>query len=417
MLKIINNILWATTTLILIIFATRFSLKLSFPQFNLKKIKNSLHNKKTKESLKTLSLTLAGRIGVGSISGVALAIYLGGPGTIFWLWIVALLTGSLAYSETITAIIYKDKNYGGPSYYIKKGLKQNTLAIIYALIIIIAYLIGFIPIQSNTIAKTLNINHIYIGLFISIISFIIIKGGITTIKKVSNILVPLMTLAYIFLSIIAITLNINKFINIIHQIIISALNIKPFIGGFIPTLLIGIQRCIFSNESGTGLGAIAASSTNNQNPSQNAYIQVIGIYITTLLICTATAFIILTSPYQTLNINNINGIEITAFAFKYHFKSAGTILLNTSIILFSFTTILTGYYYCESSLNFINKKTSKTPLKIIVPISVFFGTIFSPTTIWQSIDIMVALLVIINIYSLYKLRKEILKYHQKYDRI
>ena len=417
MLEIINKTLWASVTIVIIMSSLYFSIKLSFPQFKIKKIIKSLTKTKQTNPLKTLYLTLAGRIGVGSIAGVALAIYIGGPGTIFWMWLFALISGSLAYTETLTAIKYKTKDYGGPSYYIKKGLNKRHLAIIYSSLIIIAYLTGFIPIQSNTIAKSISINNILTGFIISTISFIIIKGGINKIIKVANILVPFMAIIYISLSLITINLNLDKFIQVIHTIILSALNPKSFLTGLIPTLLIGIQRCIFSNESGTGLGGIAASSENNINGSQSGYIQVIGIYITTMLICTSTAFLILTSPYSNIIIDNPNGIEITLFAFQYHFGNFGKTLLNISIILFSFTTILTGYYYCESSLNFISNKIKKKTLKIIVPISVFLGTIFSPTLIWKTVDIMVAFLVLINIYSLYKLRKEILKYHKKYDRI
>ena len=416
MLEIINACLWAFLTVLIISTGIYFSIKLSFPQINIKKTIKSL--KSNKNSLKTLYLTLAGRIGVGSVAGVALAIYIGGPGTIFWMWIVALISGSLAYAETISAIKYKNNNYGGPSYYIKKGLKNKKLAILYSLIVVIAYIIGFIPIQSNTIIKSINNSSIILGLLLSLVTYIIIKDGIKKITKVTNILVPLMTIIYITLSFITIATNIDIFIKIILKIIKSALNTTSFLCSFIPTLLIGIQRCIFSNESGTGLGGIAASSSSSsKNGCQSGYVQVLGIYITTLLICTATAFIILTSPYENIIINNPNGIEITKFAFTYHFKSAGKIFLNLSIVLFSFTTILTGYYYCESSLNFISKKPTNKFLKFIVPISVFLGTMFSPTHIWKSVDIMVALLVFINIYALFKLRKEILKYHKKYDRI
>ena len=415
MLHILATLLWSVVTIIILINGIYFSIKLSFPQFKIKKIIKSLFKDKNKETLKILYLTLAGRIGVGSIAGIAFAIYIGGPGTIFWMWIFAIITASLAYTETLISICYKQKKYGGPSYNIKNGLKNKKLAITYSLIIIIAYLIGFIPIQSNTIVKSLNSNNNIIAIFLTLLSFIIIKGGINKITKVTNILVPIMTLIYIFICVFTIISNIDKVLNIISQIISSALNVKPFISGFIPTLLIGIQRSVFSNESGTGLGAIAASSSNNINGSQSGYIQVLGIYITTLLICTSTAFIIMTSPYQGIIINNPNGIEITAFAFNYHFKNIGKILLNISIILFSFTTILTGYYYCESNLNFLNTNTKA--LKIIVPISVYLGTKTSPTTIWKLVDITVAFLIIINIYSLFKLRKEILKYHKKYDRI
>ena len=417
MLEITTKVLWAIATSLIIISSLYFGTKQSFPQFKIKKIIRSLTTNKESNPIKTLYLTLAGRIGVGSIAGVAIGIYIGGPGTIFWMWIIALIAGVLAYTETLIAIKYKEKNYGGPSYYIKKGLNNKSLDIIYSLLIIIAYLIGFIPIQSNTISKSLELNNILLGIILAVVSFIVIKGGLNKITEVTNKLVPFMTIIYIFLSLVTIILNIRTFISIIKTIIISAFNPKSFLGSFISMLLIGSQRCIFSNESGTGIGAIAASSSSGINGCQSGYIQVAGIYITTLLICTSTAFIILISPYNSIVLNNPNGIELTLFAFNNHFGSAGKTLLNILIILFSFTTILTGYYYCESSLNFISRKINKTILKVIVPLSVFTGAVLTPHTIWKLVDIMVALLVIINIYTLYKLRKEILKYHKKYDRI
>jgi len=181
-------------------------------------------------------------------------------------------------------------------------------------------------------------------------------------------------------------------------------------------MLIGVQRGIFSNESGIGLGAIAASASNSFNGVKSGYIQVLGIYITTMIICTATAFMILTSGYS-LNVDNPNGIEITSFAFKIHFGNLGNILLIICVILFSFSTILTGYYYCESNLNFILKKINKVPLKLITGFSVFIGTVSSPTFIWEGIDILVALLALINIFILYQMRTEIKQYHENYDTI
>ena len=427
MLDVINSIMWAVATSLILIYGLYFSKKLTFPQFKISKIIKSLknNNKKGISPIKTLFLTLAGRIGVGSIAGVALAIYIGGPGTIFWMWIIALISGSLAYTETLLSIKYKTKdkkeNFGGPSFYIKKGLNKPSLALIYSLIVITAYLLGFIPIQSNTIVKSININEpetkIILGLVLAIITFIIIKGGINKIANVTNKLVPFMTIIYISLAIIVIISNLEKFPQVLALIIKSAFDIKPFFTGFLTSLIIGVQRGIFSNESGIGLGGIAASSSNSNNGCQSGYIQVLGIYITTILICTATAFMILIFDYQSINLNNPNGIEITSLAFNHHFGNLGNIILSLCIILFSFTTILTGFYYCQSSLKFIFNTTYQTILNIVVPLSVFIGTITSPTTIWNLIDILVAILAIINIYSLYKLRQETFDYHKKYDRI
>lgn len=427
MLEKINAILWAFATILMIICGIYFSLTLKFPQFRLFKIFKSLKtNRKSGISpLNTLALTLAGRIGVGSISGVALAIYLGGSGSIFWMWIIAFLTGSLAYVETMVAIKYKVKKQqgeyeGGPSYYIEKGYKNKKLALIYSVIVIIAYLIGFIPIQTNTITKAfdmaIGVNHLFIGVPITIISLIIIFGGIKKISKATSKIVPFMTVLYISLALIAVITNINLIPAILKEIITSAFDLKPFLSGFMMTLLIGVQRGIFSNESGIGLGAIAACASNSSNGVKSGYVQVLGIYITTLIICTSTAFMILTSGYN-LNIENPNGIEITSFAFNNHFGNLGNILLILCIILFSFSTILTGYYYCESNLSYCLKKFNKTPLKIITGVSVFLGTIVSPTFIWQEIDILVAFLALINMFVLYQMRNEIKQYHENYDTI
>lgn len=425
MIENIKDIMWAVVTVLIIITGIKFSIKLHFPQLKINKIIKSLKNtdKKGISPVKTLFLTLAGRIGVGSIAGVALAIYIGGPGTIFWMWVIAIISGVLAYTETLLSIKYKDikNNIGGPSHYIKKGLNKKTLAIIYSSIVIIAYLIGFIPIQSNTIVKSIDmieqVSHITIGIILAIISFIVIKGGINKISKVTDKLVPLMTILYISMALFVVITNIEKFPQIINQIITEAFNLKPFFSGFIVVVLIGVQRAIFSNESGIGLGGIAASASNSTDGTKSGYIQILGIYITTIVICTATAFMILIFDYQNVVINNPNGIELTSMAFNHHFGSIGNILLVLCILLFSFSTILTGYYYCESSLKFISTKIRISTIKILTPLSVLLGTITSPTTIWASVDILVAILAIINIYAMVKLKDEIITYHNKKEKL
>ena len=421
MLENIKAVLWAIVTVLIIVNGAYFSLKLKFPQLNFIKIKKSLknENKQGISPIKTLFLTLAGRIGVGSIAGVALAIYIGGPGTIFWMWVIAIISGVLAYTETLLSIKYKDikNNIGGPSHYIKKGLNKKNLAITYSVIVIIAYLIGFIPIQSNTIVKSVDMiektNHIIIGIILAAISFLIIKGGIKKISNVTDKLVPLMSIIYVSMALFTIITNIEKFPAVINNILVEAFNLKPFLTGFIPVVLIGVQRAIFSNESGIGLGGIAASASNSTNGTKSGYIQVLGIYITTIIICTATAFMILIFDYQNVIIDNPNGIELTSLAFNHHFGNIGNILLVLCILMFSFSTILTGYYYCESSLKFIFKKINTKIIKILTPLSVLIGTITSPTTIWSMVDILVGILAIINIYAMVKLKEEIINYHNK----
>lgn len=423
MIVLTNKLLWAVASSLIIISGIYFSLKFKFIQLNIKKILTSTfkRDKKTKglSPLSTLMLTLAGKIGVGSIAGVALAIYIGGPGTIFWMWIMALISASNTFAETYIGILYKEKDEGniykgGPSYYIKNGLNKKNLAIFCALLIIICYLVGFIPIQANTITKSINeiitVNPIIIGLILCGFSALIIFGGIKKISNASNKIVPAMTLLYLLVTGLIVIKNITMIPNILLTILKSALNFKPFFTGFMSTLIIGIQRGIFANESGLGTGSIASSTTSDNDPIKTGYVQMLGIYITTLLICTSTALIIMTSNYNMINFTDINGIEITQYAFTYHLGNLGNIIIFILILFFAFSTILTGYYYIESNLKFFKAKISHNQLifvKIITIIFLFIGCIISSTTLWDIVDCLVAMLAIINIYALIKLRHRI----------
>ncbi len=423
MIVLTNKLLWAVASSLIIISGIYFSLKFKFIQLNLKKIITSTfkHDKNYKglSPLSTLMLTLAGKIGVGSIAGVALAIYIGGPGTIFWMWVMALISSSNTFVETYIGILYKEKDEdniykGGPSYYIKKGLNKKKLASFCALLIIICYLVGFIPIQANTITKSINeiiaINPIIIGIILCSISALIIFGGIKKISNVSNKIVPAMTLIYLLVAGIITVKNMAIIPNILLAILKDAFNFKPFFTGFMSTLIIGIQRGIFANESGLGTGSIASSTTSDNNPIKTGYVQMLGIYITTLLICTSTALIIMTSNYNVINFTDINGIEIAQYAFTYNLGNIGNIIIFIAILFFAFSTILTGYYYIESNLKFFKAKISHNQLIIVKTITIIFlfvGCIISSEQLWNIVDSLVAMLAIINIYALIKLRHRI----------
>ena len=364
-------------------------------------------------------MVLAGRIGVGSISGVALAIFTGGVGSIFWMWISALFAVTNCFGETVLGIKYKEKDdeniyKGGPSYYIKKGLKNNKLSGVYAIIIIVCYAFGFTSIQANTItASTMqlfNIDKIIIGIVLSISVFIIIFGGIRKISGFTSKIVPFMIILYVTTGFYIIFINHTKIIEVLLKVVKSAFNFKAVAGGFLGSFLVGLQRGIFSNEAGIGTGSIASSTVATNNPAEQGYLQMLGVYITTMLICTSTAIIIMTSDYNSLNLKDINGIEITQYAFKYHLGNLGSIIIFISIILFAFSTILTAYYYGESSLKSIfNKLTNKHifMLKLSIVLVIFIGCLISPSILWNLVDILAAILVIINIYALLKLEKEI----------
>lgn len=428
MLNLINKVCWAIATVFLVFSGLYFTFKLKGVQFKFKKMLKSLFEKQEKSEIKpyqTLMMVLAGRIGVGSIAGVALAIYLGGIGSIFWMWMIAFIGASNCFAETVLGILYKEKDEkniykGGPSYYIKNGLNKKKLGAVYAFLVIFSYVGGFLSIQSNTITKSINqivnISPIIVGIIISIFTSLIIFGGIKRIASTASKIVPFMTIGYIIIAIYICIVNIDVIPNIFLNIIKDAFNLKPFISGFLSTMVIGIQRGIFSNEAGLGTGAIASSTVTTNNASTQGYLQMIGVYITTMLICTSTAVIILTSPYQSLVLNDVNGIEITQAAFTYHLGNVGNYLIFISIILFSFTTILTGYYDGEASLKYFFKEIKKRYLlylKLATIIILFLGCMISSTTLWTFVDILVALEAIINIYALIMLRKDVIEEAKK----
>ena len=310
-------IIWSVTSIILIYTAIKYTIKYKFIQLNIKKIIKGIKSKSNNSisPLSSLSLSLAAKIGVGSLSGVALAIYFGGLGTIFWIWIISILVAINTYLECILGVKYK----GGPSTYIKKVLKDKKLSTLYSILIIISYSFLFFSIQSNTIIKTLevfNLNtHICI-ILLTLIVYIIISKGVSRISFVNSILVPFMLIVYLLLGIYVLIKNSNNIPLMFNNIIKSAFNIKSIISVF----LIGMQRAIFITESGIGTSAISSSVVENNEENQ-AMLEVMGIHITTFLVCNVTFIIIAMSNYTEINFNNINGIELVLHAFNYHFGS------------------------------------------------------------------------------------------------
>lgn len=421
----INKILWSITTILMIYSGIYFTFKLKGIQFRFKDIFKSFkksNNNSLVSPFETLTMSLAGRIGVGSLAGVALSIYVGGVGTVFWMWVTAFICAPNAFSESVLGVLYHKKDndiyVGGPSYYINYGLKNKSLSKIYALLIIITYIFGFLSIQSNTITKSItdviNIQPIIIGIIITLITSFIIFSGVKGIAKFTSALVPIMSLIFIVVSLFIIGINFEKIPNMIFEIIKHAFNFKALGMGVFNTFIIGIQRGIFSNEAGIGTGAIA-SAVSNDNPTKQGLLQVLGIYFTTLVICTITAFVIILSDYNTLVLNDINGIEITNYAFSFFIGKLGNITVIISIILFAFSTIIAGYYYGESNLMFLVKNNKYNfILKIVTLFILLISSVVSANILWNFVDIFVAILGIINIISIFYLRKDIIKEVKNY---
>ena len=416
LLSYLNSYIWAIASTLIFISGIYFSRKYNFIQVNIKKIiKQIFNNNKTTNninSIDSLSLTLAAKIGVGSLSGIALAIYYGGPGSIFCMWISSILTSINVYVESILSKEYQQKDnknnlVGGPSYYIKNGLKNNKLSILYAIVMLVLYSFLIIIIQSNTIITSINtITNInkYILIILLVISvLIIIINDVNKITKVISKIVPIMGIIYIFIGMIVILKNHNIIVSVFLNIIKSAFNIKTMTSSFVGTIIIGIQRGIFASEAGIGTSAIAVAS-NEEKKEKDALMQVLGIHFTTLIICTLTAVIVLTSNYNDILYSDINGIEIILSAFKYHFGNKGLFFLSIITFLFAFSTIISGYLYGNVQLKFLNINKTKW-YKLIYLIIISLSIFIKVSTVWNLTDILVAILAIINITTILKLKK------------
>ena len=425
----LNSVLWSVATVFLTASGVYYAFKLKFLHLNVKEIYHNLFKKKKDNKgispFASLMVSLGACIGVGSLAGIALAIYKGGVGTIFWIWVSCLIMAPNSLVENLLAVIYQKKKgseyYGGPPYYIRDGLGYKKLALVFAFIVAFSYLFGFLTIQANTIATSItnffNVPNILIGLVVGVLSFIIIHNGIKGIAKFSSIFVPLMGLLYFGVSLFLVIKNFNMIPSTLSQIFHEAFNFKALGWGMFSVIIIGIQRGIFSNEAGVGTAAIASGSSGAKSPISQGLIQTVGVYITTFIICTGTAFIILTSNYNPSNYIDVNGIEITLDALYYHLGNLGTIILYFCIIAFSFSTIISGYYYGEVNMRFLLKSITDKQiflLKILTCILLVLGCLISANVLWGMVDILTAILAIINVFAMLNLRKDVIIEYMNY---
>ncbi len=390
MLNSLSAILWTITTLFIILSGLYLPFYLKFRHLKITNISDQ-------NSFKMLNVSLAGKIGVGSISGIAVAIMVGGKGTILWIWLSSIVLGVITYSEAKLGT-----SLGSPQTYLKEKINSNALSKIYSFLIVLIYLISFILIQSNTIIisleNTFNLNRIIILIFLIFIVIISINKDIERISNIVSFIVPIMGLIYIIIGIIVITNNISLLPNLFIDIFEESIKFKSL--ATIP-MIIGFERAIFSTEAGMGTTSTLLSISKSKNHDKEITTQVLGTYFITLVISTISAFIILTTNYNELNITNINGIEIVIYAFNYHFKEFGIIILSIITFLFAYSTIITSYFYAKENINTNNK----TIIKIIVIIILILSNFIYPNIIWTLSDILSSLVTLINVYAIIKLRK------------
>lgn len=433
----INNYVWSSALIgLCALTGIYFSVRLGFLQFtNLKEMVRLLFSgQKTDKGItpfQAFSLAISGRVGTGNIVGVATAIAMGGPGAIFWMWFIALIGSASAFVEATLGQVYKQEingEYrGGPAYYIEKGLGIKWYAVLFAIVTIISTGILLPGVQSNSIASSMNnafqistqefggIPVNYMGIILIALLAIIIFGGVKRLGKASEFIVPFMAGAYILMALVIIGMNISQIPSVLKLIFSCAFNMESLYSGvFGMAIAWGIKRGIYSNEAGQGTAPHAAAAAEVSHPAQQGLVQAFSVYIDTLFVCTATAFMILfTGQYNVQDeagqfvVQNVAGIDYTGFtqaAVAHHFPAFGNGFVAFALFFFAFTTIMAYYYYAETNITYIfkngNTKVVIWILRIGFLIATYFGTVKSAETAWAIGDIGVGLMAWVNIIAI-----------------
>lgn len=368
---------------------------------------------KSVTSFQAFALSLAARVGTGNIAGVAIAITLGGPGAIFWMWVTAIIGAASAFVESTLAQLYKvkgeDEYRGGPAYYILKGTGKRWWAVLFAILITITFGLAFNSVQANTIDIALKATFGFDGLWVAIalaaMAGFVICGGVHRISRFTQVVVPVMAIGYILLALYVIIIRYEMFPVVLKTIIENAFGVHQAVGGSIGmALIIGVKRGLFSNEAGEGSTPNAAAAASVTHPVKQGLIQTFGVYTDTLLVCTATAFIILCSGAID---TGLTGMELTQAALQSEIGSVAAIYLTVALFLFAFTSIVANYYYGETNIAFINsrKKWMIYLFRAVVTGTVFFGAIAELPLVWALADITMALMTCCNVVAILVLGK------------
>lgn len=420
----INDVLWSYVLIVLLIGAgIIFTVRTKFVQIRFIKemirlITSDAGSKMEGQqisSFQAFCVSTASRVGVGNIAGIAIAIVLGGPGAIFWMWIIAILGSATGFVESTLAQIYKvprtDTNgyLGGPAYYINNALHSPKTAVFFAILISITYGLIFNSVQSNTISLSLqtafNFDATIIGIVIAILSGIVVFGGLHRIAKVTEYMVPIMAGIYLLIALGITLYNITELPTVLSIIFKDAWGIQSVAGGsFGAAIMTGIKRGLFSNEAGMGSVPNAAATAEVSHPVKQGLIQSFGVFVDTFLICSASAFIVLLSTdYQS---TGLTGIQLIQYDLSLYFGDIAVSAVAILIILFAFTSIVGNYYYGEINI----KHLSDNPLylnifRVFVTLMVFFGSVAELSLVWNLADLFMALMATTNIIAILLLSK------------
>lgn len=419
LLSAVNGVLYYPILIIVLLACGfYFTIRTKFIQFGLlgeafKVISEKPEGKDDVSSFQALMVSTASRVGTGNIVGVANAICLGGPGAVFWMWIIALIGGASAFIESTLAQIYKKRgsdgvSYGGPSYYIENALGSRGIGVLFAVALIATYAVGFNMLASFNLQDSFRVYDFYvpgktswmIGAVLAILAGYCILGGGKRIIKYTSLLVPVMGVIFVVMALIMIVINAKNIPAMFGMIFEDAFNFKAIFGGVAGSALVqGIKRGLYSNEAGMGSAPNAAASASVSHPVKQGLVQMISVFLDTLVICSATAFMSLASGI--VPTEELAGAPFVQASLATVFGRYGNLFITVSLALFAFTTLLGNLYYVDSCLTYLNKKTpSKTFMlcyRIIATILIFVGAGMEMSLAWDIADFLMGVMCLINI--------------------
>lgn len=419
----VNDILWSYVLIIMLVgLGIFFTLSTKFVQIRMigemfRLLTAGVGSKTGKHkvsSFQAFCISTASRVGVGNIAGIAIAVVSGGPGAVFWMWLIAIIGSATGFIESTLAQVYKVENgkggyRGGPAYYIKNALGQKGVAIFFAILISVTFGLIFNSVQANTISLAIHaafgIDRLTMGIVLAALTGIVIFGGVTRIAKVSEVLVPIMAGIYILIALYITLSNITMLPGVIALIFTNAFSTDAVLGGGLgAAIMAGMKRGLFSNEAGMGSVPNAAATADVSHPVQQGLIQALGVFFDTLIVCSCSAFIVLmTADYHTLG---LTGIELIQAVLAIHLGSFAPSLVAMFVFLFAFTSIVGNYYYGESNIEFLHSnKAWLNGFRVCVVGMVLFGSVAKISLVWDMADLFMALMAITNLIAITCLMK------------
>ena len=433
----INTVVWGYILIYgLLAVGIYFSIRLRFLQiFRFREFIRAVTRTPEKDSqgitpIQALTTSLASRVGTGNIAGVAVAVYTGGPGALFWMWIVALLGMATAYAESALAQLYKVNDHhglyrGGPAFYISRGLKSPWAGAVFSVALLVVFGLVFNAVQANAIAESFSesfgLDRTQVGVALAVLSGIVIFGGIRNIARVAEVVVPFMAVAYLGVALWVLVANVDKIPDVLVLIVRSAFGLDQaaggLVGGMTAAMLNGVKRGLYSNEAGMGsapnIAAVAIPSPHH--PSSQGFVQALGVFIDTILICTATGVMILMSDALQPG-SGVTGTVLTQHALAYHIGEHGKDFVALAVFFFAFTSIIGNYSYAEGALTYlnINNKPCLFILRALVLVFIVWGAREAITTVFDAADAVMGIMAIINLVGISLLSGLVVKLTRDY---